>query len=281
MRKYLILSKVSVIWLSILLVSFNALAQQHVEIKSVKGVGEIVGRISFEEASRTALNNAKLEALRRAGVREHLQAYETLYRSEVNNDFSEFFSSGIQSQLQGAVQEYEILSQERKVDSLTNLFLVELTINAKVILYDTEPDLSFSVRVEGIKRVYEEEEELTFSIFSTKDCYLHIFGIADSYSSVLYPNHLDKPKLIKANQKVDFPLGNTSYPLFKDGPQPEETKVVFVFTTEPVHFMKYEAVRVDDSDFYEWVTTPENIFSWVYGLKPNIRNLDYHVFVVR
>ncbi len=279
MKRILCLFTISLI--ALIFLSHTLSAQEIIEVKGAKGTGEIVGRISYEEASRDALNMAKVEALRRAGVKENLRSYETLYRSEVNYDFSEFFSSDIQTDLQGAVQSYEIMSQERKVDPITNLFVVELTINAKVILYDTEPDLTFSVRVEGIKGVYEEGEELAFSIFSTKDCYLHIFGIADGYTSVLYPNHFDKPRPIRANETMGFPLGYTTYPLFKEGSEPDVTRMVFVFTTEPISYMNYKAVRVEDSDYYEWLTTPEDIFSWIYSLKPNIRNLDYHVFMVR
>ncbi|HPF94695.1 MAG TPA: hypothetical protein PLV65_12165, partial [Tenuifilaceae bacterium] len=92
--------------LVLLISGFNLKAQKEINVKSVSGIAVIAGKISYEDAKREALNMAKVEALRKAGVSEQLQSYEMLFRSEVNNDFSEFFSSDIQAELRGAVQSY-------------------------------------------------------------------------------------------------------------------------------------------------------------------------------
>lgn len=257
-----------------LLYAFSAFSQEEVKVNGIKGVGVIAGRISFEDARREALNKAKVEALRQAGVSEQLQSYEMLFRSEVNNDFSEFFSSDIQAELRGAVKQYEIVSTESKTNPETKLPQVEVTINATVILYSSGPDPSFNVKIEGIKGIYDDGEHLTFSIFSTRDCYLHIFGIADSYTCLLYPNYIENFKLIEANKKVTFPLGPVDYPLFKDAKEPEVTRVVFVFTKDPIRYLNYEGHE-------DQATTSEAIFSWIYSLMPEQRAVDYHTFTVR
>lgn len=268
------LSKLFTTTLVLTLFIFPTFSQEEIKIKGVKGVGVIAGRISFEDARREALNKAKVEALRQAGVSEQLQSYEMLFRSEVNNDFSEFFSSDIQSELRGAVKQYEIISTESKTNPDTKLPEVEVTLNATVILYTTGPDPSFNVKVEGIKGIYDDGEYLTFSIFSTKDCYLHIFGIADSYTSLLYPNYIENFKLIEANKTVTFPMGRVDYPLFKDTKEPEVTRVVFVFTKDPVRYLNFEGHE-------EQATTSEDIFSWIYSLMPEQRAIDYQIFTVR
>ena len=251
-----------------------SIAQKVIEVKGIVGVGEIAGRISYEEAKRDALNQAKVEALKRAGVNEHLQSYENLFRSEVNNDYSEFFSSDIQSELQGAVQSYEIVKHERKIDPLTNLFNVEVTINATVVLYDTKPDPSFNIRVEGVKGIYEQGEELKFSVYSTQNCYLHIFAITDTYTSLMYPNTWEPFKEIEAGKKITFPFSQIiDYSLYKNSKGPEMNRILLVFTKKPIRYLN---ITGEDQ-----VTNTESIFSWVYGLTPDERRIDYQVFTIR
>jgi len=257
-----------------LLMPMSVQSQEVVEVKGVTGIGVIVGRISFEDAKREALNQAKIEALRLAGVNEQLQSFEMLFRSEINNDFTEFFSSDIHAELRGAVKHYSLVSTETKTNPQSNLPYIEVTINATVILYSNGPDPAFNVKVEGIKAIYNENEYLTFSIISTKDCYLNIFGISDSYTSLLYPNKWEKFKLIEAGKKVSFPMGRVDYPLTKGGKSPEITRAVFVFTKEPIGYLNY----VDEE---EQNTTSEEIFSWIYSIMPDQRNAVYQVFTVR
>lgn len=261
--------------IAILLLSSWVHAQKTINIKGAKGTGELVGRISYEEARREALNQAKVEALRKAGVSEHLQSYESLFRSELDNDFSEFFSSDIQAELQGAVQNYEIVNHERKVDPETNLFIVEVTIDATVVLYDTKPDPTFNVRVEGIKGVYEVGELLTFSVFATQKCYLHIFSISDTYTSQMYPNAWEIFMEIPANKKVMFPFEQIiEYELFKESEKPELNRLILVFTKKPIRFLNHSGGE-------EQKTSSEAIFSWIYSLTPDIRKVDYQVFTLR
>jgi hypothetical protein len=251
----------------------SAKSQEKIEVKGIVGEAEIVGRISEEEARRSALNNAKVEALRRAGVGESIQSYENLFRSEVDKNFTEFFTTDIQTELQGAIQSYEIVDHRRKVDPVTNLFMVEVTINATVILYSSKPDPTFSVKVEGIKGIYDEGELLEFSIFATQNCYLHIFSITDNYTILMYPNFWEKLKEIPANKKIEFPF-EVTYELFKSGKGVDTNRLIFVFTKEPIKYLNFSGQQ-------EQITTAEPIFTWIYSIMPDQRKVDYHVFTVR
>lgn len=256
-----------------LLLTANIKAQQIKQVKGAKGEGIIAGRISESEARREALNQAKVEALRLAGVSEHLQSYELLFRSEVDHDYSEFFGSDIQSELQGAVQQYQVVEEKRGVDPVSNLFIIEVTIDATVILYDTGPDPAFQVEVNGIKGVYESGETLTFSVFSSMDAHLNIFNITDHSASLMYPNPWEQRKTIPAEKEISFPFGYVDYYLEPEKNAPEMNRLIFVFTKEPVPFLHYRGE--------EQATTAEQIFSWIYGLTPDIRRVDYQVFTIR
>ncbi len=256
-----------------LFASTNIFAQDIKEVTGAVGTGIIAGRISEADARQEAINNAKVEALRKAGVKENLQQYEMLFRSEVNQDFSEFFSSDIQAELNGAVQNYEIVKEEKKIDPTSGLFTVEVTLNATVILYSSRPDAAFNVQIKGMKGVYEDGENLTFSIFSSRNCYLHIFSITDTETSVLYPNKYEKFKEIVSEKDIVFPLAHLEYPMYAMGKKPEMNRLVFVFTKDPIQFLNYKGE--------DRITTPESIFSWVYSITPDMRKVEYITFTIR
>jgi hypothetical protein len=249
-------------------------AQETINVKGAKGVAVIAGSISFEAASREALNQAKVDALRKAGVTEHLQSYEMLFQSQLNNDYSQFFSSDVQAELQGAVKHFEIVNTETVTDPNTKYPVVNITIDATVILYSTQPDPTFSVRIEGIKGIYEVGEQLKFSVFTTQKCYLHIFAITDTYTNLMYPNPWEKYMEIPANKKIAFPFEQIiDYTLDKNTKNPELNRIVFVFTKDPVRYINYNGD--------EQLTNSDDIFSWIYGLMPDKRKIDYQVFTVR
>ena len=262
------------LWIAgILLYVSPVISQDIIEVKGIVGEAPIVGRISEDDARKQALNDAKVEALRKAGVGENIQTYENLFKSELNKDYTEFFSSDIHTELRGAVQEYVIVSHRRKVDEVTNLFMVEVVIDAKVILYKSSPDPTFNIKVEGIKAIYEEGELLKFSLQSTQECYLHIFSITDNYTSLLYPNNWEKYQPIKANKPMEFPFGLIDYELFKSGKEVDTNRMVFVFTKKPIQFTTHTGE--------EQITSSETIFSWIYSIMPEERMVDYHAFTVR
>lgn len=263
-----------VAWVACILLYFpTAISQNIIEVKGIVGEAEIVGRISEDEARKQALNNAKVEALRKAGVGENIQTYENLFRSELNKDFTEFFNSDVHSELRGAIQEYEVVRHRRKVDEVTNLFKVEVIIDAKVILYKSSPDPTFNITVEGVKALYDEGELLKFSIQSTQECYLHIFSITDNYTSLIYPNKWEKFQAINANKQMLFPFAQIEYELFKSGKEPDTHRMVFVFTKKPIRFTQHTGE--------DQLTSSETIFSWIYSIMPEERMVDYRAFIVR
>lgn len=241
------------------------------QVVGAKGEGILAGRISESDARAEALSKAKVEALRKAGITESLNSYQMLFKSEANNNFTEFFSSDVQTEIQGAVKDYTIVSERRK--SYEHYFAIEVTIDATVVIYDTRPDPTFSVRIDGIKPIYNSGENLEFSIMSTKECYLHIFNIADEYAALMYPNLYEKEKKIDPGVKAVFPFGYNQYELSKEGKDPEFNRLVFVFTKQPI---KYLFTNGDDQ-----VTSSEKIFSWVYGMTPDKRIVQYQTFTIR
>lgn len=248
-------------------------AQEYIEIKGATGVGVLAGRISEEAARQDAINKAKLEALRMAGITEHLQSYELLFTSETDHDYSQFFSSDVHSEMQGTVVDVDIVSETRSLNPRSNLFEVEVTINAIVVKYDTRPDPAFNTRVTGIHAVYNNGDTLTFRVFSTLDAHLHIFNINDNEAYLMYPNPWEESKIIEAGSTKRFPFGLVDYVLEKQTRTPEENRLIFVFTKQPVRFLDF----INEAQ----ETYSENIFKWIYSISPDMRHTNYQTFTIR
>lgn len=118
-------NKYKIIWQTtlvvILLFATNfCFAQKKITVKGIKGVGYIAGDVSENQARQNAINDAKVNALKQAGIEEHINTYQTLFSSQNSNDFSQFFSSDIQSEMQGAVESCKIISEEKTINSVQN-----------------------------------------------------------------------------------------------------------------------------------------------------------------
>jgi hypothetical protein len=219
--------------------SINILYSQ--EIKSVKNIignAFISGDISPNQARAQALNDAKINALKSAGIAENINAYQLLLTSQNNNDYRQFFASDIQSEMQGAVQSYSIKSEKNYCKNDKEL-ICEVVIDAEVIKYNTKPDINFDVNIIGIKGAYNNNEKLTFTINSTEACYLTIFNLADKESTLLFPNEYEQHFLINSNQKINFPVAKIDY-LMNTEVKPQETnRLIFVFTKTKIPFIRF------------------------------------------
>lgn len=250
-----------------LLSSFNY--SQIIEVKNIVGEAIISGNMSPNDAKIEAINNAKLKALQKAGIEENISSYQTLYSNQKNNDFSQFFSNDIQSEMRGAVKKYDIV-KEQIIQKNINELVSEVTINAEIIKYNTLPDYSFKAKVEGVKSAYNKNDNLKFEITVTHDSYLQIFNINDSETSLFYPNIYEKQILIKANTVLKFPISNIAYQLDTEK-KIEINRLIFVFTKSNIPY-----INMDKNQS----TNQEDIFSWIYSLPPEIRTTEYKSFIL-
>ena len=245
-------------------------AQKTIDVKKIKGSSIISGDVSPNAAKIQALNDAKINALKAAGIDEKINSYQLLSTSTVKNDYSQFFSSDIQSEMQGAVKSYSMLSQNVYCKN-ENEIVCDVVIDAAVIKYDSKPDVSFDVNIEGIKGVYNNGDNLFFSVKTTKDSYLHIFNITDMQAGLLFPNQYEKQNKISKDQTVKFPMAEINYGLGNDLKKQETNRLIFVFTKTSIPFIKIDK---------EQVTASEQIFSWIYSIAPDQRKIEYFALTI-
>lgn len=251
-------------------VFFCAQANNEIKVQNVLGEAFIENDISPNEAKRMALNSAKVEALRKAGIGESVSAQNLLFTSESNGDYKDFFSSSSQIEIRGAIKEYLIVS-ERMYCKDNNTIVFEIVIDATVIKYNKESDPGFIADIQGLKGVYESNSNLEFTLKVTKDCYLTIFNITDSEAYVLYPSTYEKKEKLDGLKTYEFPLGKFNYTLVNESDKTETNRLIYVFTKKPLSFIKMDA---------EQVTSVEDVFSWMYSISPEQRTLAYKSYFI-
>jgi hypothetical protein len=253
----------------VLLFSYG-FSQKIIKVTGIKGVSFISDNISPNQAKQQALDDAKINALKSAGIGENINSYQLLFNSQQKNEYSDFFSSVTQSEILGAIQSYEITNQATTVKD--NNIQLEITIDASVIEYTTKPDINFDVFIDGIKGVYNNFDKLTFSLKTTQPCYLTIFNITDTEASMMYPNSYEKQKLLSPNELFKFPLAQVNYELETNDMKMESNKLIFVFTKTAVPYIKMDA---------EQITTTDAIFNWIYSIMPDQRKVEYYSLVIQ
>lgn len=259
-------------FIAFLFLSNFIVAQQTAKkVKDIVGTAYISGDISPNQAKVQALNDAKINALKATGIEEHVNTYQLLFTSQINKDYSQFFSSDIQSEMQGAVKSYEIKS-ERVYCKNENEIISEITIDATVIKYETKSDITFDANIEGIKAVYNNDDKLSFSIKTTQKAYLTIFNITDNEALMLYPNVYEKQQMLDSSVLYKFPDSKISYQLHTDMKQQETNRLIFVFTKTPVPFIKTDK---------DQITIQENIFTWIYSIMPDQRKVEYFTLTIQ
>jgi len=238
------------ICLLLLLVTASGFGQQL--IKDVKGVATIAN-ISPEQAREKAIEQAKAEALRRAGAEEWVQSFDFLEKREEAKKFDEFFHSLTSVQSMGTVVDWKLISEEKKIDEFKNL-VYEVVIDATVKLYKTRPDPEFYLSIKGIKTSYRNLDKMNFEILPAKDGFLKIFLLDDARNiSTLYPNEHELATGLVSSKTYNFPQNsNFNYEVYTE--KADEVNYLFlVYTKKNIPYKGGESF----SSFIEYVYTME------------------------
>lgn len=253
-----------------LFINVACFAQRSKEVHDIKGSSMISGDVSPNQAKILALNDAKTNALKAAGINETINAYQMLFTSHAKNDYSQFFSSDIQSEIQGAVKSYSITSEKIYCKS-ENEIVCDVIIEANVIKYDSKPDVAFSAGIDGIKGVYNNGENLSFEVKASQKCFLTIFNITDTEASLLFPNQYEKDNALKPKEIYKFPRAEIDYSLGNEQKKQETNRLILVFTKSEIPYMKIDKTQA---------TSAENIFSWIYSIAPDQRKVEYFTLTI-
>lgn len=232
------------------LVVFSSPAQTR-KFTNVKGAAVIVN-VTPEEAKNKAIEAAKVEAMRLAGVTEWIQSFDFLEKKESGGSYDEFFHSLTSVQTLGSVTGWELKSESKKIDDFNNL-VYEVSIDATVQLYKSKKDPAFQLSVKGLSLVYKNESKLAFDVLPKQPGYLKIFLIDERQNvAMLFPNEYESSFQMEANSTYSFPQSSHfEYEMFTDFD--EETNYLFFLFTRKDILCKAE----DFKDFLEYVYSIE------------------------
>lgn len=212
---------------------------------------------NIAKAKAKAINNAKLNALRISGIEENVNFYSELYKSEINENYQELFSTQIFLEMRGAVRSVKVLSETKEILE-SDIIKCEVRISCEVIKYKTMPDLLYTVEINGIKPFYYEQELLTFTIKATKQSWLYVICIPQNNENafLVYPNAYEEQFHLEANKKYKFPYKVDLFLETSNGNQQTE-RLIFVLTKEKIPFVRE--------------ITYQSVFDWIVSIPPNQR----------
>src|SRR6056297_2713214 len=123
-------------------------AQKEIKVKGIEGSYIISQDITPKQAKEKALEEAKKNALREAGISENISSTNVLATDADKEDMEQVFNEFSSVEINGKVIDWEIISEEKYEDQYGN-FVVKVVINADVVKYRKEQDKSFRFKVEG------------------------------------------------------------------------------------------------------------------------------------
>jgi len=253
----------------ICVVSFCTLccfAQETKKVDGVKGEWIISDDITPIQARAKAIDQAKAEALRNAGITEYVAETNLLYKTERDAEVKDIHNSLTSVDVSGEISGYEVVKEDKRVNEFGNL-TYEVWLNATVILHKTTKDPGFNMEVKGIQEKYVSPEELVFEIRPSKEGYLNIFILDDDESILLYPNKFEKREKFEGGKTYKFPRSRA---LDYEVSAEENTEVdylVLLYTKTEIPFFGEE--------------TPQNILQFIAKIDPSQKCIKSYSILIR
>jgi hypothetical protein len=232
-------------------------AQETTTVEGIKGEWVISNDITPVQAREKAIDQAKADALRAAGVPEHVAESNLLYTTEKDNKVNDIHESLTSTAVSGEISGFRLISEEKKINEFGNL-IYEVWINATVVLHKTARDPGFNVEVRGVRDIYHSPEELVFDLKPSGTGYLNVFILADDESLLLYPSKFEKPERLEGGATYRFPRSRALDYEVSSGNSMEVNHLVLLYTKTEVPFREEETfenilrfiARIDPSQKY-------------------------------
>jgi hypothetical protein len=294
MRNYLII-------IFLLFYSSIAFTQTSIQVNNVDYTYTGNKKQSIKEVEDEAINHAKIKALSRAGIKEHVKTYSSLYRRTENNDYEKSLTSTFFSEKQGAVTSYSIIEQSHSYTD-EGLPVYYIKINANVIKYETDADYNFKAKInsvvwdsdigysgdwktmEDFSPVYSYDNDnfqnvknkkygcaIRFNVTPTKDTYLTIFTLWDDSVSILFPH--EEEKINADRDRTTIFKKNKEY---KFGNQPE---IWFDSEKKSTGYRLVIVMHKEERTFFETLNI-DNMWKWFFEIPRELRYITIKDFTV-
>lgn len=248
------------------LYSPECMGQRTKKVKEIKGEWIISKDITPQEANAFALQEAKTNALRAAGVPEFVAQSDLQFLAETKGDVQEAFNSLTTVDVSGEIKRYEIVREESGLNDLGQ-FRIQVWIDAEVVIHKAKKDPGLDLSIKGIRESYYSPENISFEVTPTKDGYLSIFMMDGTDAALIYPNIYEKQERLKASETISFPRSAAlDYEVSTDQGI-EVNYLLLLYTKSEVPYIKEQ--------------TTENILSFIAAISPSEKTLKTFSFVVK
>lgn len=145
------------------------------------GIGEKV-----KDARLAALESAKNEALKEAGIWESVNSIATVHIGNGTQHVESISNLVLNGMLR--------IINEEVVEKFIRDDMISITLKIKAeVKQEIKPDPSFNLQVSGFKEIYHDGDALDFAVQCSKNCYLRIFWFdkspeAKQSGDLFYPN---------------------------------------------------------------------------------------------
>lgn len=254
--------------LSIAITSFSQRKTSEHKLKNIAGLAIGGESQTPEQVKQKAINEAKVNALRKAGITESINSYSDYLRSETENSYEELFTSDILSNINGTVKNIDVVNAKMSVTPEGQI-KYDVSINCTVVKYKTKKDKTFEAWIENINPVYKVGEGLSFTVKPTANCYIRAFIFCNE-SYVLLPNDHEDSKLLTAHTVYTYPNPNIidSYEMIiEDNSLDRETnRLVILLLKEDIYY-------TDNVNY-------KDITDWIMSIPPDERMIESFAFEV-
>lgn len=230
----------------------SAFAQKktsEIKVKEVIGTAVGGGSQTPEQVKQKAINVAKVEALKKAGVAENINSYTDYFRSETEDKMEELFTSDILSNINGTVKDVVVLESKPSFTPEGQI-KCDVKISCTVVKYKTSKDLGFTADIDGLKKVYKVGEGISFKVKPHKNCYIRAFWFTTE-SFILLPNDYEPSKFLSAQTYYDFPYDAGSYQVTIENDQldRETNRLVIMLLKEDLYYTG----KINYKDITDWI----------------------------
>ncbi|MDA3779604.1 MAG: DUF4384 domain-containing protein [Bacteroidales bacterium] len=222
---------------------------KEIKVKNIKGIAIGAANETLLQVKSRAINDAKINALKKAGIVEDISSYSNFFKSENKNNYNEIFTSDILSDIRGAVKNVEELNVNNSFND-AGLFKVEVIINCTVLKYKSKNDLTFDAWIGGFGMYYKNHDYLKFKIKASKNAYLKVFLFSETEAYILFPNDYEKNFQLLRKTEYIFPIANVDYEL-ETSKKSETHRAIVVLTKKDIPYTK----KVQYKNIVDWIFT--------------------------
>lgn len=253
-----------------LLLSLTSHADVRIVTVHAEGKCELSRFITIEQAEQKALQEAKQEALRKAGIPENVwSVFGTVTESD-GQAFKQAYSEMSVLAIGGLVNILEAPTYTQEYNKVEKRTYVICKIHAEVKKGD-QVDKSYQIKVDGISSVYKVDEAFSMNIQVSFDSYVRVFWFNESDGSQLLPNSYEQNHFLPKGTTRVFPNSELyDLGIVKNDPTKETEQVnVMVVATKTDH------------PFFEDVVSFESLLKWIYNIPASERCASFETFYIK